>query len=271
MKVSVAERRWDSPTTRYLAGRIDDIAGGRSLSILDLGCGDGRIIGQLLDLGHDLSGCDLEERLPALREKLGPRLGDSFGERIRVVSDEEKIPFAGGSFDIVYANQVIEHVGQLASMFAECARVLRPGGVLLVTFPPLSAPVEPHLGIPFAHWLPAGAFRRAWLRIFYGTGLRPRLEDCSAAETAYYQDRYLAGSTSYRTVGRTLALAAEHFGGVAAETGDLVAARLDMTEGRTGGLPLPRRLLCSRAVSWLVSRLVVAAFSFREPVRRVSP
>jgi SAM-dependent methyltransferase len=106
-------KAWNSPTTLYLARRLDDLSGGSPLAVLDLGCGDGTVMGQLLDHGHDLSGCDLPERLPALRDNLGKRLGDLFEEKIRVVADERKIPFDNGSFDVVYANQVIEHVREL--------------------------------------------------------------------------------------------------------------------------------------------------------------
>jgi SAM-dependent methyltransferase len=48
---------------------------------------------------------------------------DAFGERI---------PLAEGAVDIVYARQVLHHTGDLRATLRECARVLRPGGRLLV-------------------------------------------------------------------------------------------------------------------------------------------
>jgi SAM-dependent methyltransferase len=47
---------------------------------------------------------------------------DSFGE---------KLPFPDGTFDLVYARQVLHHARDLDSMLRECARVLKPGGLLL--------------------------------------------------------------------------------------------------------------------------------------------
>lgn len=47
----------------------------------------------------------------------------------------EALPFAGGSFDLLLAFEVIEHLTRWREMLAEAARVLRPGGVLLVSTP----------------------------------------------------------------------------------------------------------------------------------------
>jgi SAM-dependent methyltransferase len=43
----------------------------------------------------------------------------------------EALPFAGGSFDVVYARQVLHHALDLAGLLRECARVLKPGGTFL--------------------------------------------------------------------------------------------------------------------------------------------
>ena len=47
----------------------------------------------------------------------------------------DALPFEDGSFDTVLCTQVIEHVRTPNAVIAECARVLRPGGVLIVTAP----------------------------------------------------------------------------------------------------------------------------------------
>src|SRR5262249_10002097 len=48
-----------------------------------------------------------------------------------------ELPFAGASFDVVLALDVIEHVADDVTLLQEARRVLRPGGVLVVTVPAL--------------------------------------------------------------------------------------------------------------------------------------
>ncbi len=45
------------------------------------------------------------------------------------------MPFANESFDTILCTQVAEHVPEPGRLFAECARVLRPGGNLILTTP----------------------------------------------------------------------------------------------------------------------------------------
>lgn len=49
--------------------------------------------------------------------------------------DVENMSFAADSFDLIVSNDVLEHVPHPGKAFVECARVLRPGGVALMTLP----------------------------------------------------------------------------------------------------------------------------------------
>lgn len=55
--------------------------------------------------------------------------------RNRLRGDASVLPFADGTFDLVTANMVVEHLSDPEGQFAEVARVLRPGGVFLFHTP----------------------------------------------------------------------------------------------------------------------------------------
>lgn len=46
--------------------------------------------------------------------------------------DAKKMPFAAGSFDAVMSNSIVHHIPEPFAVFAEMARVVKPGGVLFV-------------------------------------------------------------------------------------------------------------------------------------------
>ena len=53
-----------------------------------------------------------------------------------------ELPFPDASFDAVIAASILEYVAVPNSVLAECARVLRPSGVLLCTVPDIASPVR---------------------------------------------------------------------------------------------------------------------------------
>lgn len=69
--------------------------------------------------------------------------------------DGRRLPFGDGSYDLVYSNSVIEHVGDHADQQAFAREILRVGRRVWVQTPAWECPVEPHyLGL-FVHWFPA--------------------------------------------------------------------------------------------------------------------
>jgi len=140
-------------------------AGGRALEV---GCGYGRNLVALAALPASLvAGADPDAgQLARARERLAGRPG---AERARVVlvrQEPFRLPFAAAAFDLVVLWQVLEHVlgpGAKQRLLAECLRVLRPGGHLLVETPNLWFPVDYHDNqLPFVHWTGAPRLRE-WL------------------------------------------------------------------------------------------------------------
>jgi SAM-dependent methyltransferase len=128
-----------------LAGRLTQLADAASYHvrprgrILDLGCGTGDLARHLSGVGFQVTGCDVSASMLTRAAAT-----DSAGavEWVRLNPDWQVLPFADGAFDSVVASSVLEYVGSPAVVLAECTRVMRPGGVVLVTVPDLTHPVR---------------------------------------------------------------------------------------------------------------------------------
>jgi SAM-dependent methyltransferase len=89
------------------------------------------------------------------------------GVRFVRVNAGEAVPFEDGSFDIVFSNAVIEHVGGAARQRAFAAEALRVARRVFLVTPNRWFPFETHTGLPLAHYLPARAFRAVLRRTPY--------------------------------------------------------------------------------------------------------
>jgi 2-polyprenyl-3-methyl-5-hydroxy-6-metoxy-1,4-benzoquinol methylase len=77
-----------------------------------------------------------------------------------VVGDGCRMSFADRSFDIVFSNSVIEHVGGVERQREFARECMRCGSAFFVQTPNKWFPVDTHTLLPFAHWLPQGIFRK---------------------------------------------------------------------------------------------------------------
>ena len=100
---------------------------------LDLGTHRGDFTVRLADhLGAEgVAGVELIERHAAVAR--------SRGIDVRIGDLDEGIPFPSQSFDVVHANQVIEHVRRTDVLLREVRRVLRPDGIACLTTNNLSS------------------------------------------------------------------------------------------------------------------------------------
>jgi len=100
--------------------------------ILDFGCGDGAFSFQLSSRGALVSGIDLAEEAVAFARLQHQKL--STGAEFFVESCYAT-HFADATFDGVISTDVIEHVREPERFLAEIHRVLRPGGVAVISTP----------------------------------------------------------------------------------------------------------------------------------------
>ncbi|HEY0407901.1 MAG TPA: methyltransferase domain-containing protein [Pyrinomonadaceae bacterium] len=105
-------------------------------SVADLGCGSGMMLCDVLALkpgwrGH---GLDISAAAVNYARRLAAHKGISERAEFRA-GDIARLPYTTGSLDLVIASEVIEHLPEPARVIAEIARVLRPGGKLILTMP----------------------------------------------------------------------------------------------------------------------------------------
>lgn len=106
---------------RALAARV--FAGRRR--ILELGAGSGSLLGGLSAPYR----CAVDLSLPMLTAR------PAIPGVTRVAGDAMALPFGAATFDGVYSVNMLEHVPSPRAVVNEAARVLRPGGVLLLITP----------------------------------------------------------------------------------------------------------------------------------------
>lgn len=99
-------------------------------NVFDAGCGSGYGSAELRKTGASVTGADISgEAVAYAREHFG-------AQGIRFVEAPcESLPFEPESFDLVTAFEVIEHLERWQNLLIEANRVLKPGGVLLVSTP----------------------------------------------------------------------------------------------------------------------------------------
>jgi SAM-dependent methyltransferase len=160
---------------RFLAHIAGGLARGEALAarlpragpILEVGCGTGGLLVAAARARMTIVGVDIAARwLVAARR----RLADHGLAVPLLAASADRLPWPDGYFHTVVADSVFEHLDDPARALREWARVLRPGGRLLVWSPNrYTLTTDPHLCLWGLGWLP-----RRWLPGYL------RLRGCSA-------------------------------------------------------------------------------------------
>jgi SAM-dependent methyltransferase len=116
---------WEFERRAALLGR-EVLPGER---VLDLGCGAGRFVRVLAELGADPVGVDVAAAAIS-RARVNVPGGD-----FRLVEPDGTLPLGHGECDLVWCSETIEHVVDVGGLLSEARRVMRPGGRLLLTTP----------------------------------------------------------------------------------------------------------------------------------------
>jgi 2-polyprenyl-6-hydroxyphenyl methylase / 3-demethylubiquinone-9 3-methyltransferase len=99
------------------------------LRLVDIGCGGGLLCEPLTRLGAKVTGIDAGDRNIAIARR---HAGESELEIDYRQATAESLAGARETFDVVLSMEVVEHVADPAGFMAACARLVAPGGLMIV-------------------------------------------------------------------------------------------------------------------------------------------
>jgi SAM-dependent methyltransferase len=160
----------------------------RSSTILDFGCGWGRILRFFLrDVAPaNLWGVDVDPQMVETCRSTfsGSKLGEC---NFETVPPNGPTTFRNATFDVVYAYSVFSHLAETTHLrwVGEIARVLKPGGLLVAT-------TEPRM---FIEWCAQLRDRTSWDSVWHEHLARFAFVETAAALAAYDRGKFLYAAT----------------------------------------------------------------------------
>jgi 2-polyprenyl-3-methyl-5-hydroxy-6-metoxy-1,4-benzoquinol methylase len=163
------EERYQKPSFQARIKVLEECLQGRNLTgtqWLDAGCGTGTLSRFLAEKGCSVVGLDAAPRMIELAREQGKRHACNERMRFEVAGTEpagtgftgigptgtiEQLPNATASFDGVLCSSVLEYVPDADSCLSEFARVLKPGGLLLISVPNSQSVVR-RAQVSLHHW-----------------------------------------------------------------------------------------------------------------------
>ena len=113
-------------------------------TLLDVGCGGGRFLNRMKRRGWKVEGTDFDEQAT---KKVSARYGIKTH-----VGDLAQCRLPANSFDVIAMSQAIEHLYDPQTTLLECLRILKPGGLLVMTTPNVSSMGANEFGASWRGW-----------------------------------------------------------------------------------------------------------------------
>ena len=178
---------------QYGAGLIGRLAQVRPLcagaGILEMGCASGALLHALTEMGFDCFGVDFSP----VAVQTANQLMNHVGTRPRIYSARaEELPFRSGSFDVVLARSVMEHVNDPVRVASEAFRVLKPGGIFWFQTASAMCPFQDEIGrFPLFGWYPLSWKRRV---MTWAVSHAPELIGHTSTPAVHWFDDKTAGT-----------------------------------------------------------------------------
>jgi len=151
------------------------------MKVLDWGSGRGEYVLWLREHGYDAFGAEIRREAADRGKDLMRSLGHDFDRVIRTIGPDCRTDLPDKSFHFVFTHYVLEHVADIDAVTREIARLTAPGGCGFHVYPGKLRPIEPHLFMPFVHWLPKNRLRKWAIRGCISCGIEPRWDWLSTA------------------------------------------------------------------------------------------
>lgn len=183
----MAEQRFLSITHLHIYAVINTIikyplgsSGKKTVRLLDVGCGNGVMLSTLTrelpsmhpGIAFEFYGLDVDDsnvqekgffdKTISLLTQNAP--ATPWQQHLKLIKSEETWPFPNDFFDIVYSNQVMEHVFNQAFTLAEIRRTMTPEGFSFHLYPLRHYIYEGHLFIPLVHKFRSWTTTYHWIR-----------------------------------------------------------------------------------------------------------
>ena len=183
----------------------------------------------------DIGGTPFNWRLLSVRPRVTilnlPRALEPCGDPgiTTIAGDGCRLPFRDNSFDVVFSNSVIEHLGNAERQVEFAAEVARVGAGYYIQTPNRRFPIEQHLFTPFLHFFPR-SWQRAIARRFtvWAMVVRPTPDRWAFYVEHYLRDIRLLDARSLRALFPDAVLKREWLLGLSKS---LIAMRIPGREG----------------------------------------
>lgn len=144
------EEIYETHTGKFLAMTAGDVA--PTSRVLLIGCGSGMEIKWFAERCASLVAIDVRP----LAIKQSAERSKGFANVVCQLVDSRSLPFEDGEFDVLFMNNVCEHIIHIEDCFQEYYRVLKPGGAFFNFFSPLfyspfGAHLQDALKLPWGH------------------------------------------------------------------------------------------------------------------------
>ena len=116
-----------SPINDYRVKKIISLVG-TNHRVLDVGCYDGTIAKLISAQGNQVIGIDISKKAVHMARKNGI-------QAYVCNLEEDPFPKSLGTFDVIIAGEIIEHIFDPDALLDKLARILKPGGHLIITTP----------------------------------------------------------------------------------------------------------------------------------------